>query len=101
MNGIIDAIAAAYDDIIATDKADNPRVEDGDWVRIARIRDLINEPHDAVTAALIEMTQTTNGMVQLAPESATMALLPEDHEAAVHWGSEALHLISIEADYFG
>jgi hypothetical protein len=92
MNLTIDTIAAYYSDIIAADKAADPRVTYGDYIRIARIHALTSEHPQDITAALIDLYK--DGHVDLSPESNTKVLTNADHAAAVAWGSEPLHLVA-------
>jgi lipocalin len=85
MNLTADTITAAYDDLAEYD---------GAWVRIARIHDLISEKPADITATLIEMAKA--GRVALAPESRTTAITAADQTAAIHWGSEPLHLVAFQ-----
>lgn len=83
MNLTADTIRAAYDDLAETDH---------DYIRIARIHNLTSEHPHNITNTLIDLYKT--GRVDLAPESNTKVLTADDHAAAIHWGSEPLHLVA-------
>lgn len=89
MNTTADAIVAAYLDL-----AEMPV----DWIRIARLRPMVDATHEEFTATLTELTKT--GYVHLVPESNRKVLTKEDHEAAIRIGSEDKHLLGIEEEYF-
>lgn len=84
-----DAIAAAYLELSAKDQ---------DWVRLAKLRPLVQANRADVDAELLALART--GLVHLAPDSNRKALTDTDHAAAIRVGSQDKHLIAIENDYF-
>jgi hypothetical protein len=86
---VADQIIAAYLEL-----CEDPQ----DWIRLARIRPLVNAPRKDVDKTLVELMYT--GLVHLAPESNTKTHKPEDREAAIRVGGENLHILCIEEEFF-
>lgn len=80
-------IRAAYDRLAQRPQAD---------VRLARLRpELEGFSKDDVDRVLLAMSRT--GLTHLSPDSNRKALTEADHEAAIQIGTEAKHLVVIEA----
>jgi len=88
MNTTADAIAAAYLDLADGDQ---------DWIRLAKLRPLVDASHADVTETLLEMVRT--GYVHLVPDSNRKALTEADHAAAIRIGDEDKHLVIFD-EYF-
>lgn len=88
-NPLRDAIVVAYLELC---------VDNQDWIRLARIRPLVNAPREMVDAELLAMMR--GGSVHLAPDSNRKVLTEEDHAAAIRFGNEDHHLLAIEDDFF-
>lgn len=84
-----DQVIAAYLELCETEQ---------DWIRLARIRPLVDAPREEVDKALIELMYT--GLVHLSPDSNTKVLTNADHEAAIRVGGEDLHILCVEEEYF-
>jgi len=65
-----------------------------DWIRIARIHEHLDYHPDDITDAIINLVHS--GDAHIAPESNTKVLTNADHDAAIHAGSEACHLVLFE-----
>jgi hypothetical protein len=89
MNLIADQIIAAYLDLCETDQ---------DWIRLARIRPLVDASRDEVDETLVALMHTQ--LVHLSPDSNTKVLTADDHEAAIRVGNEDLHILCVEDEYF-
>lgn len=89
MNLIADQIIAAYLDLCETDQ---------DWIRLARIRPLVDADREDVDETLVALMHTQ--LVHLAPDSNTKVLTKADHEAAIRVGGEDLHILCVEDEYF-
>jgi hypothetical protein len=72
-------------------------VKKQDWVRLAKLRPLIDAPRAEVDAALKNLV--LSGAAVLAPDSNRKVLTDEDHAAAIDFG-DTHHLIGFNDDGF-
>jgi hypothetical protein len=71
-------------------------VKPQDWIRLAKLRPLVNGGRREVDATLMDLLK--RGDAHLAPDSNTKTLTEADHGAAIKVGSEWKHLLCFDED---